>query len=213
MAESVPSLTPQQQQFVLEYCKDKNQVRAALAAGLSDDYFAASTAAKRLLKTVEIRTAIKAVFRVQAKRLKTEVPDIVREWAILGKSDLDDYEVDADGRLRTRPGVPRSALRAVKRVKQTRTERLTGRGDNQVLTVEIKTEIELHGKEGPLKDLYAHLHGVLPGEKKEQAAVEAVTALLATLGARQPQPVGTGATPASNPVVPESGAAEPGVPQ
>jgi phage terminase small subunit len=213
MAGSVPQLTPQEQTFVEEYCKDRNVVRAALAAGLSDNYFAASTAGHRLLKTVQIRAAVKAVLRVQARRLKAEVPDVVREWAILAKSDLDDYEVDAGGRLRPRPGVPRSALRAVKKFKQTRTERLRGSGDAQELTVEIRTEIELHGKEGPLAKLYEHLHGVLPGEQKAtELTVESAAALLAALGSRRPQPGGGGGTAGgaapADPVVPERRSAE-----
>lgn len=215
MAEPTPELTPQEQTFVEEYCKDRNAVRAALAAGLSDTYFAASVAASRLLKTVQIRAAVKYILRVQAKRLNMTVPDCVREWAILGKSDLDDYDVDADGRVVTRPGVPKSAMRAVKKVKRTRTERLTGRGDNQELTVEIRTEIELHGKEGPLAKLYEHLHGALPGEAKaEGVSVEMLTRILASLGARQLQPGGTaGADTGGNAVDPQSGAAEPRVPE
>jgi phage terminase small subunit len=212
MAESAPELTPQEQRFVEEFCKDRNQVRAALEAKLSTSYSAASNAAHRMLENPRIREAIKYVLRVQAKRLNMTVPDVVREWAILGKSDLDDYTVDGDGRVTVRPGVPRSALRAVKKVKQTRTEKLTGRGDRQELTVEIKTEIELHGKETSLSKLHEHFHGVLPGEVKQaggipiEYAIEFAEYLAAK---RKGLP---GVVPPSLPVVPDPGTAEPSLP-
>ena len=210
-AGRLTDLTPEQQRFVEEYAKDKNQVRAALAAGLSESYFAAAQAARSLLKNPQIRASVRYVLRLQAKRLKTEVPDVVREWAILGKSDLDDYELTPDGRLTTRPGVPRSALRAVKKVKLTRTERLTGRGDGQELTVEHKAEIELHAKEGPLAKLYEHLHGVLPGEVKAEGMSIADAIRLRDELARRGRVAGDVQQPV--PVVPEAGAADGGVPQ
>jgi phage terminase small subunit len=212
MAESVPDLTPQEQTFVEEYCKDKNQVRAALAAGLSPTYFGASQAARTLLKNPQIRDAVHAIFRTQARRLKTEVPDVLREWAILGTSDLTDYVVDDKGRVTTAPGVPRSALRAVKKVKQTRTEKLTGRGEAQELTVEVRTEIELHAKDGPLTKLYEHLHGALPGEQAKGGGgipIEHAVEFAEFLAARRL----SGVVPSGVPVVPEDGAAEPGVPE
>jgi hypothetical protein len=216
MAESAPDLTTQEQQFAEEYCKDRNQVRAALASGLSGTYFGAAQAARALLKKPQIRAAVKAVFRVQARRLKTEVPDVVREWAILGKSDLSDYAVTDGGEVTVRPGVPRSALRAVKKVRQTRTEKLTGPPGSQELTVEIRTEIELHGKEGPLSKLYEHLHGVLPGEKQATGTggipIEHAIKFAEYL-ATQPGGVVPPVVPGAVPVVPEAGEPEPGVPE
>ncbi|AMV25495.1 Terminase small subunit [Gemmata sp. SH-PL17] len=214
MSEPVPALTPQQQRFIEEYAKDKNQVRAALAAGLSDSYFAAAQAARALLKNPQIRNAVKHVFRVQAKRLKMEIPDVIREWAILGKSDLDDYELTDKGRITTRPGVPRSALRAVKKVKITRTEKLTGRGDSQELTVEYRAEIELHAKEGPLAKLHEHLHGVLPGETKGSGvSVELATRILASIGTRGADVGGSGGGAVPDAVGAEPGTTEPCVPE
>jgi phage terminase small subunit len=206
MAEPLPVLTPQEQTFVEEYAKDRNQVRAALAARLSESYFAAAQAARALLKKPQIRTAVKYVLKQQARRLKTEVPDVVREWAVLAKSDVTDYVVTGEGEVTVRPGVPRSALRAVKKVKQTRTERLSGAPGSQELTVEIRTEIELHAKEGPLGRLYEHLHGVLPGESPKEIPVEVAARLLALAGR-------TGVPAVADAVGAEPGAAEPRVPE
>ncbi len=206
MADPLPDLTAAEQTFCEEYAKDRNQVRAALAAGLSNSYFAAAQAARTLLKKPQIRTALRHILRVQAKRLKTEVSDIVREWAGIGRADITDYVVDDEGRVGVAPGVPKAALRAVKKVKQVRTERLSGRGEAQELTVEIRTEIELHDKLSALAKLYEHLHGVLPGEKKE-IPVEVAARLLAYAGAAQP--LGPGPAPGESAVGTEPGAAEP----
>jgi phage terminase small subunit len=210
-----PEISAAHLRFCEEYTKDRNATRAALAAGLSESYFSAADQASDLLKKPEIRIWVKHLFGVQARRLKTAVPDVVREWAILGKSDLTDYIVDQSGRVTVAPGVPRSALRAVKKVKQIRTTRLTGGGDT--LSEEVRTEIELHAKDGPLKALYDHLHGPLPGEDKTSGTIELAATIAALIAARQPDagPAGgAGETePGSYPVVAEPGAAGAGVPE
>jgi phage terminase small subunit len=209
-ADAIPQLTPQQQTFCEEYAKDKNGVRAALAAGLSETYFAASVTASRLLKTVEIRTAIRRILKIQAKRLKTEVPDVVREWAIIGRADVTDYVTDQDGKVTTAPGVPKAALRAVKKVKQTKTERLK----DSELTVVTVTEIDLHDKLSALSKLFEHLHGVLPGEKPSGGGIPIEYAVefaefVAARNAARAAAVGASGVP----VVPEAGVAESSVPQ
>jgi hypothetical protein len=188
----LPEISAEHLRFVEEYVRDRNIVRAALAAGLSANYKSAAELGRRLLEDVGIRAWVRHVFNVQARRLKTAVPDVVREWAILGKSDLDDYVVGPDGRLTTAPGVPRSAMRAVKKFKQVRTERL--RGDT--LTVETRTEIELHDKGGPLKALYDHLHGPLPGETPDglPSALDTLAEVAAEVMAADPQPGPPGGT-------------------
>ena len=211
MSDTPPELSAQQLAFVQEYAKDRNGVRSALAAGLADTYSAANEQARTLLQNPAIKYWLRRVWNTQKRRLKTGVPELVREWATLGLSDLTDYVVTDDGRLSVAPGVPRSALRAVKKFKQTRTSRLTDGGDG--LVEEVRTEIELHGKEGSLKALYDHLHGPLPGEDKGEVSVETVTRILAAAGARQLQPGGTGTAPAGDAVVPQPRTAEPGVPQ
>lgn len=212
----LPEISAEHMRFVEEYTKDRNGTRAAFAADLSATYFGAAQAARTLLKNPQIRAAVKHVFGVQARRLRTELPDIIREWAILGRSDLDDYALDAEGRVTTVPGVPRAALRAVRKVKLTRTETLRGTGEGSRIVVETRADIELHDKAGPLKALYEHFHGALPGE---QGATEsdALGRLAALVNARRPVPDraggGGGGPGAGAAVDPAAGAAEPGVPQ
>lgn len=189
----LPEISEVELRFVEEYAKDKIAVRAALAAGLAPKYGAAAEAASQLLKKPEIKTWVKHVLKVQAKRINTDIPDIVKEWAILGKSDLDDYALDDKGRVTTRPGVPRSALRAVKKVRLTRTETLKGSGEGARIVVETKADIELHDKAGPLKALYEHFHGPLPGEPTAATAgLEFMGRLAALIASRQPAPGAAG---------------------
>lgn len=206
-----PEIAAEELRFVEEYVKDRNATRAALAAGLADSYFPAAMAATRLLKTEKVAAWVKHLFRLQARRLKTEVPDVVREWAVMGKSDLTDYAVDDKGRLTTAPGVPKVALRAVKKFRQVRTEKL----HNETLTVETRTEIELHDKPGALAKLYEHLHGVLPGETPPPAGgltIDDAVRIRDELARRDRGRVGPD-LPGGVPVVPEGGAAVGGVPQ
>lgn len=213
MGAPLPELTPQQQQFAEEYAKDKNGVRAALAVGLSTSYQAACEAASQLLRKPEMRQALRRIWGIQAKRIKTAVPDIVREWAVIGTSDVTDYVVGEDGKLGVAPGVPKAALRAVKKIKQTRSEHVKP-GET---VVEVRTEIELHDKLAALAKLHDHLHGVLPGEDRANANVELAARLAALLAARQPAAVGPGVpggpVPGGEPVGAEPGAAGGGVPE
>lgn len=206
---ALPEITADDLRFVEEYCKDRNAVRAGLAAGLSASYGAAAEKASQLLKKPEIAAWVKRVFRLQSRRLKTELPDIIREWAVMGTSDLTDYVVDDKGRLTTAPGVPRVALRAVKRVKQTRTLRLSGKGDE--LVEETRTEIELHDKAGPLAKLYDHLHGVLPGDQKPAGGMTIDDAVRLRDELARLARVG-GDVPGAVPVVSEAGRPDGGVP-
>lgn len=211
----LPEISAEHLRFVEEYIKDRNIVRAALAAELSSTYQAAAEHGRQLLKKPEIRAWVRYVFNAQARRLKTAVPDVVREWAILGKSDLDDYVVGPDGRLTTAPGVPRSAMRAVKKFKQTRTERLSG----DSLTVETRTELELHDKGGPLRALYDHLHGPLPGESADGRipAADILGQVAAEVLAAQSESGAAGGTAGQAEggaaVDPEAGSAGAGLPQ
>jgi hypothetical protein len=190
MAKGQPKLSAQQIRFCEEYAKDRNGVRSAYACGFKGTYPAANEYARGQLQKPVIRDLLRRIWGVQSRRLKTAAPEIVREWAILGTSDLTDYAVDDDGRLVVAPGVPRSALRAVKKFKQTRTERRRG----ESVEVEHKTEIELHGKEGPLAKLYEHLHGDLPGEKDTTDAAGVLSLIDTYLAARQSRPGRGGGT-------------------
>ncbi len=152
IAMPLPELSEQELLFVEEYCKDRNATRAGLAAGISTSYQSAAELTRRLLKKVEIKTWIKHLLQQQAKALKFKPSKIIRNWMLAASSDLTYFEVNADGKLTTAPGVPREYLRTVRKMKQTRTEELRG----ETLTIEIKTDIELRDPFGPESKLMEH---------------------------------------------------------
>jgi hypothetical protein len=171
---ALPEISEAELRFVEEYCKDKNGTRAALAAGVSTTYQGARQAASKVL----------------------------RNWMLAATTDLTYFEVTADGRLTTAPGVPREYLRVVRKMKQTRTE-FGGK-------VEVKTEIELRDPFGPETKLMEH-YGELPPEPsgggmtiEDAVRLRDALARRARLG---------GDLPGGVPVVPEGGAADGGVPQ
>lgn len=190
---AIASLIPTHVRFIEEYVKDHNAARAALAAGLSQTYGSAAVIAHKLLKTDKIRAAVRYLKNQQARRLQTSTPHIVREWAILGLSDITNYTVDDDGNVDVKAGVPRSALRAVKKVKVTRTVRKDGRGEGADTLEEVRTELELHDKITPLTKLYEHFEGTA----EEAAARELADALRTIVAARNADSGGTGEHPAA----------------
>lgn len=157
---SLPEISEQQMLFVQEYVKDRNGTRAALAAGLSDSYQAARKAACVLLTNGNIRAWVKSLLRRQAKALKFAPSKVTRNWMLAATADLTYFEVGPDGKLTTAPGVPREYLRAVRKVRQTRTERL---GQDNTLVIEYRTDLELRDAFGPEQKLMEHF-GAAPGE-------------------------------------------------
>jgi hypothetical protein len=199
---ALPEISEAELRFVEEYCKDKNGTRAALAAGVSTTYQGARQAASKLLTKPDIKSWVRYLLGRQAKALKFRPSKVLRNWMLAATTDLTYFEVTADGRLTTAPGVPREYLRAVRKMKQTRTE-FGGK-------VEVKTEIELRDPFGPETKLMEH-YGELPPEPsgggmtiEDAVRLRDALARRARLG---------GDLPGGVPVVPEGGAADGGVPQ
>ena len=78
-------MTPKQIAFVAEYLVDKNATQAAIRAGYSKR--TASSQGERLLRNVEVRTAIDAALARQADTLKITSERILRERARLAFLD------------------------------------------------------------------------------------------------------------------------------
>lgn len=83
------------------------------------------------------------------------MPAILREYAIIAKSDLDHYETDAEGNIRVKPGVGKAATRAVRKKKVTQRQVYSKDGD--LVSDTTVTDIELHDKLHALDQLKKHL--------------------------------------------------------
>ena len=196
----MPEISDKELRFCEEYLRDRIAVRAALEVGLSSDYNAAANQATYLLKKPEIQAWLKYLRNQYAKRLRIDIPSIIREYAIIAKSDLDEFTTDETGRVVVRPGVPKKMLRAVKKRKLTKLERLNG----DELTVSNTAEIELHDKLHALDQLLKYFKDLLPKKSEEDGegtdepnAAEVMRIVADALSKSQPRGSGgTGGEPA-----------------
>jgi phage terminase small subunit len=79
-------LTPKQERFCLEYMLDLNATQAAIRAGYSSA--TAQEQSSRLLSKAIVKQKIQLLKDEQAKRLKVDSDDILRELSRIGYSDI-----------------------------------------------------------------------------------------------------------------------------
>jgi phage terminase small subunit len=111
-------LTPKQQRFVAEYLVDLNATAAAIRAGYS--HRGASTAGERMLRNVEIATAIREGRARQLEALDLDAQRVLRELLAIATSDLGDA-FDEAGNLRDVHSLParfRPAVAGIEVVKR-----------------------------------------------------------------------------------------------
>lgn len=83
-------------------------------------------------------------------RVRLSADDVLEELAILGQSDVWNYEVDDRGNVTLAEGVPRRAIRAVSSIKK-KVRHLEGG------LIEYETEIKLWDKNSALEKAGKHL--------------------------------------------------------
>lgn len=81
-------MTPKQERFVLEYCKDLNATQAAIRAGYSAKTVA--TNIDKLLKNTEISAAITETARTIAKRSEITVEAVLQRWWDIANANPND---------------------------------------------------------------------------------------------------------------------------
>lgn len=154
-------LTLRQQNFVLAYLNDPtNTYLAAKTAGYSES--SARQEAGRLIRHPRIMACIAAGQLLREDRTMVTADRTLNELAIIAFSDVTDYEFDPTSHeVKTRPGVPSYALRAVSQVEFTVTTR---EGEKETTTTE-KTKIKLWSKTDALRmlALYQKLLGTEGG--------------------------------------------------
>jgi phage terminase small subunit len=134
--------------------------QAAIEAGYSPH--TASHQASRLLKNVHIAAEIERRRNKLAQRVEIAQADVLREWALIGFSDMRNYvSFGEDGLLVLDWSMmPPEATKAIQKVTQRRITRKDG-------VVEIKTEFQLHAKTAALDALSKHL-GLYSADKARQ---------------------------------------------
>lgn len=146
-------LTPRQARFVELYLLSLNATEAYREAyGASQSV--AESSGPRLLGNVRVAAAVTAAQQARSERVKIKQDDVLRELAILLRSDVRDFDVDPfTGELTLAVGADDSAWRAVSSVKHRTIT--SGRPGEERTTREI--EFKLWDKPAAIKMAGQHL--------------------------------------------------------
>jgi phage terminase small subunit len=139
-------LTKQMRAFVKEYIVDYSGTKAAIRAGYSKK--TANPQASRLLAKVSIQEAIGREEKKLQNRYHVTKERILRELAIIGFSDIDDYlTIDKEGtvRINTLEQLPLSSSKAIKTIKEKKKTMQIGE-DTNISVTDVQTEFTLHDK-------------------------------------------------------------------
>lgn len=152
-------LTEKQTLFVQEYLVDLNATKAALRAGYSDN--SPSEIGSELLRKTSVKAAIRKELKKRARRLQISADKVLREYAIIGFSDIG-HILDFTGdeiRLKPAKEIDLYARRAIKSFKVKTTSK--GSGDDKETINE--SEFQLWDKLSALDKISKHI-GLYDGE-------------------------------------------------
>lgn len=178
-------MTPKKERFIVEYLIDLNATKAAERAGYSAR--TAYSAGQRLLKDVEVATALTKAQQERAQRTGVTADRVLLELAAIGFSDLRDV-FDEHGHLRPPQDLPDTVASAIASVKVTK-ERSRREGDTS--TEETVTEVKAWDKPRALEMMGRHLGMFVDRQQHEGSfsvdvtgSVERLTSTLARIAAR-----------------------------
>lgn len=156
MAET---MKPEWELFVNEYLVDLNAGKAAKRAGFGTTDGSYRVLGHKLLTKVNIRRAIRKAFKKRLARIQLKQDDVLKELALIGLSDVMDYEVNENsGRLIVLKNKQSSkAVQSVKVKKRTWTE-------DDVPQSEVTIEYKLWDKLKALELMMRHI-GMLSDDK------------------------------------------------
>ncbi len=146
-------LTPLMLRFVEEYLVDRNASGAYRRAGGSAK--SARTLGPDLLHDPRIAPYIERREREREKETRIRAHRVLEELAVVAFSNHEDYRIDAHGRLKLAPWAPKSAMRAIARVKRKIRRIPQGvddQGKDRPPIVEMEVEYALWPKTAALTD-------------------------------------------------------------
>ena len=112
-------LTEKQELFCLEYAKDFNGTRSAIAAGYSKP--SAHVTANNNIKNTKIQKRLAQLVNTIFADGEAAVKDIVRKLIVMADYDVSDI-YDAQGNLKNIHDIPEKIRRNIQSIKTTRTE-------------------------------------------------------------------------------------------
>jgi phage terminase small subunit len=128
-------LNPRQKRFVALYLESLNASDACRRAGYEAK--SARKTGSRLLHTPEIRQVIDEAMDARAKEHQVTQERILKELFFSATARLDMFELDENGNVTTKPGVPREALAAVSSVRRRTTLDFDGKTREQSTTITL----------------------------------------------------------------------------
>lgn len=146
-----PKLSARQQLFVAEYLKDLNACQAAIRAGYSAR--TAETAGPRLLRNVQVQSAVAEAQRRRLDRVEVKADEVLRELLRIATADLSEA-YDEAGNLKPIHEIPKDVRRAIAGIKVF--EEFDGFGKDRVKVGEVR-EVKFWDKPRSLELLGKHL--------------------------------------------------------
>ena len=149
-------LTDKQKLFCKEYIVDLNATRAAKDAGYSKKT-ANSVGPENLVKPC-IQEYIAKLQEKRSDKVEITADDVLREYKLIGISDVKNYFdiVDGELSLKSFEDMSPDISRAIESIKQTKTSTISKKG-NEYIT--LKTEIKLWSKPNALEMISRHTGG------------------------------------------------------
>lgn len=149
-------LTPQQRLFVDALILDPtDRAAAAVAAGAPRSH--AAQWGYATLRRPHVAEAVARGMNARADRTKITQDGVLHETFILATSRVDDYEIEDNGDVYVRDGVPDYRMKAISSIKKTTRTITRGRGEDAETEVIREVEVKLWPKPDALKLAGAHV--------------------------------------------------------
>jgi phage terminase small subunit len=153
--KSCKGLNARHEAFLIEYLRNGENAKKAYKSVYNCSEKTADANSIRLLGNARIKARLSKIHAKAQEKTEITAEKIARELALIGFAKIDDYvDVTSDGIVEIKPfeKIPKSALRAIKKVKQK--EKIIGSGEGgKEIVCERQVEYELYDKLEALKTL------------------------------------------------------------
>lgn len=153
-------LTDKQKRFCEEYIVDLNATQAAIRAGYSKKT-ANEQGAQHLVK-LSIQEYIQQLQKERSERTQITADRVIQELALIGFSNVEDFDVDDYGKISLNEGAKPESKRSIASIK--RKTRQIGK------LKEYDVEVKFWNKNDALKQLGMHL-GIFEADNRQKTEI------------------------------------------
>ena len=147
-------MTDKQKVFCTEYCKDRNGMRSAIAAGYAVN--SAAVTACNLLKHPDVRAHIDSTFSEMYAANKITVEECVNILADIARTEASEL-YNADGTFKPIHDIPKHARHAIESIKFKAKYITNEAGD--IVPIMTPIEVKVTGKQTAIDKILKHLGG------------------------------------------------------